>query len=283
MSGRKTGKDKNGSKGTRSKEKQLEVFSTSGDANVVVVVTEEDKESSGDKKDPEQAGEQSCTFCQEADNDEMVQCDKCDRWIHFACVGVTEGIADESWSCPKCVTTTGIQQPSSSAINRLPIIYSSRAGQQKPAATKDQFTSKASLEVGKNIHCHDKTAHSLKSSSSRRSLLQLQLQRLEEEREHEKQQAEKHRAYLDRKYELLEQMHSRTGSEYSGSQERIRQWVQDTNNIRTEDALDPRFAEVFEPQRHSTQNYSGEAQVGSTPPATRFRQSDCRIEEVDGR
>nr|XP_029708335.1 uncharacterized protein LOC115254792 [Aedes albopictus] len=206
MSGRKSGKDgKSGSKGARSKEKQSEAIDISGGDNVVVVVTEEEQ----DPKDvfrKDRDIEQNCTFCQERDSDEMVQCDKCDRWIHFACVGVTEEIADKSWSCPKCVTTTGFQQPSSSAVNRDRAGSSGHPGQ---------------LGAGKSVRCN-----TLSEPAGRTSILQLQLQRLEEEREYEKIQAEKHRAYMDRKYELLEQMHSQTGSECSRSQDRVRQGIQ---------------------------------------------------------
>ncbi|XP_062711164.1 uncharacterized protein LOC134289403 [Aedes albopictus] len=302
MSGRKSGKDgKSGSKGARSKEKQSEVVYVSGGGNIVVVVTDEEKDLAGVQKD-DQVAEQSCTFCQEEDNDNMVQCDKCDRWIHFACVGVTEEIADRSWSCPKCVAATGVQQPSSSTTNRPPAGSSTCAEQQKSVTSK-QFISKRTPGPGTSGHERGNTvseparklvpsnrvAHrgkstaSQASSSSRRSILHLQLQRLEEEREYEKVQAEKHRAYLDRKYELLEQMHSRTGSECSESEDRVRQWVQDTNNIRVEDALDPQSAEVFDPQRHSTQNYSGRAQVGSSPLVDRSCRNQNRIEEVHER
>ncbi|XP_029719406.2 uncharacterized protein LOC109431964 [Aedes albopictus] len=237
MSSRKSGKDgKSGSKGARSKEKPTETIDNSDGANVVVVVT-------GDKEDEEQVPEQDCTFCQESDNDEMVQCDKCDRWIHFACVGVTEEIADKSWSCPKCVTTTGFQLSPSSAAKRLPAGLPCRADQPKTAASKEQLIPRRTLATGKGVRCNTlsepigktspthgdphgatsraKTVKSVASTSSRRSLLQLQLQRLEEEQEHEKQQAEKYRSYLDRKYELLEQMHSQTGSDCSASQSRM--------------------------------------------------------------
>ncbi|XP_062704257.1 inhibitor of growth protein 3-like [Aedes albopictus] len=120
MSGRESGKDgKSGSKGVRSNDKQSKVVEKSSDANVVVVVTEEGKDPDGVQKDDARVPEQDCTFCQEADNNGMVQCDRCDRWIHFACVGVTEEIADRSWSCPKCVAATWVQLSSSSTTNRL--------------------------------------------------------------------------------------------------------------------------------------------------------------------
>lgn len=41
----------------------------------------------------------SCQYCQDVDTQEMVQCDKCDLWYHFACVGVTSKIAFECDHC----------------------------------------------------------------------------------------------------------------------------------------------------------------------------------------
>lgn len=33
----------------------------------------------------------------------MVQCDACNDWHHFKCVGVTDTVADVEWQCTKCV------------------------------------------------------------------------------------------------------------------------------------------------------------------------------------
>ncbi|XP_065074000.1 uncharacterized protein LOC135698068 [Ochlerotatus camptorhynchus] len=52
----------------------------------------------------------TCRTCQGSDTDEMVQCDVCDGWHHFSCVGVSEEVADKSWSCTNCVTAKWIQR-----------------------------------------------------------------------------------------------------------------------------------------------------------------------------
>ena len=44
----------------------------------------------------------SCQKCEEVDTEEMVQCDMCDQWFHFACVGVSADVADRDWSCTDC-------------------------------------------------------------------------------------------------------------------------------------------------------------------------------------
>lgn len=53
-----------------------------------------------------------CPICKGPSNDEMVQCNKCERWHHHVCVGLTEEIARElpSWHCNSCqqnVTSVG--------------------------------------------------------------------------------------------------------------------------------------------------------------------------------
>ncbi|XP_065094740.1 uncharacterized protein LOC135715349 [Ochlerotatus camptorhynchus] len=52
----------------------------------------------------------TCRACQGPDTEEMVQCDVCDRWHHFSCVGVSEEVADKSWSCTNCVTAKWVQR-----------------------------------------------------------------------------------------------------------------------------------------------------------------------------
>ncbi|XP_053686266.1 uncharacterized protein LOC128735804 [Sabethes cyaneus] len=52
----------------------------------------------------------ACKTCRGPDTEEMVQCDACDGWHHFACVGVSEEIANQSWSCTSCVTAKWVQR-----------------------------------------------------------------------------------------------------------------------------------------------------------------------------
>lgn len=63
------------------------------------------KPSATDKPDgAETAGPRpsNCELCHEPDTSEMVQCDVCDLWHHFACAGVSADIANVSWACGKC-------------------------------------------------------------------------------------------------------------------------------------------------------------------------------------
>nr|XP_029717332.1 uncharacterized protein LOC115260555 [Aedes albopictus] len=61
----------------------------------------------------------SCRTCYKADNSLMVQCDSCDDWHHFVCVGVTQEVEQNSWNCCKCVTAAANQKKSSSKLESL--------------------------------------------------------------------------------------------------------------------------------------------------------------------
>ncbi|XP_073821452.1 uncharacterized protein [Musca autumnalis] len=60
----------------------------------------------------------NCNKCNEVDNDDMVQCDKCDKWYHFNCVGVNSSVSEVSWSCDGCnlnKETTSMEENQSAA------------------------------------------------------------------------------------------------------------------------------------------------------------------------
>lgn len=44
----------------------------------------------------------SCGLCPQLDTDDMVACDKCSKWFHFDCVGVTQEIVNVDWNCNGC-------------------------------------------------------------------------------------------------------------------------------------------------------------------------------------
>ncbi|XP_037929022.1 uncharacterized protein LOC119663485, partial [Teleopsis dalmanni] len=58
-----------------------------------------------------------CAVCKKVKTGKMVQCDACDQWSHFACVGVDDSIADLPWSCEKCNT---VMQVSEAVPNKAP-------------------------------------------------------------------------------------------------------------------------------------------------------------------
>lgn len=44
----------------------------------------------------------SCISCQQPDTDEMVQCDMCNKWVHFSCAGVDTSVEDNPFKCYRC-------------------------------------------------------------------------------------------------------------------------------------------------------------------------------------
>lgn len=44
-----------------------------------------------------------CGYCGEVEVGDTVQCDTCETWFHFECVGVTPEIAELDWSCSRCI------------------------------------------------------------------------------------------------------------------------------------------------------------------------------------
>nr|XP_029710126.1 high mobility group nucleosome-binding domain-containing protein 5-like [Aedes albopictus] len=47
------------------------------------------------------------------------QCDSCDDWHHFVCVGVTQEVEQNSWNCCKCLTAAANQKKTSSKVKSL--------------------------------------------------------------------------------------------------------------------------------------------------------------------
>nr|XP_029721922.1 transcription factor bye1-like [Aedes albopictus] len=216
----------------------------------------------------------------------MVQCDKCDGWYHYDCVGVMEEVADNSWSCTNCKTatwnqrstTTSDKDPSSKDTSKEyspkpsstqkktstvePVIPASRTGELPSTATAGLQPSnptdpslQKTKSTGRKLFVpsvdglptieFERASSVVSSSSSQRSArnrAKLQLQRLEEERAFEEkqeerrraaeqQEAEKHKAFLDRKYQILEELASEGGSSRrSGSssypRSQVEKWIE---------------------------------------------------------
>lgn len=56
-----------------------------------------------DKDTRHVTNEFSCIKCKQPDSDEMVQCDSCDKWIHFGCAGVDSSIKHKPFHCETCI------------------------------------------------------------------------------------------------------------------------------------------------------------------------------------
>lgn len=72
--------------------------------------------------------ENNCQECYERDDMKMVQCDSCDEWAHYRCVGVGPEIAKLPWLCRKCKghTNSRIYSSGSKANNYITQIKKTR-------------------------------------------------------------------------------------------------------------------------------------------------------------
>lgn len=71
----------------------------------------------------------SCGICDMPDTEEMVQCDKCDKWQHFQCANVNESIADVSWLCLSCINAA--KEVASKPPSKCPSSRKSKASSAK--------------------------------------------------------------------------------------------------------------------------------------------------------
>lgn len=143
----------------------------------------------------------SCQLCDARNNNEMVQCDGCDRWFHFVCVEVSEDIANVSWVCLDC--------------------------KDVPLPPTSTSTPKTAQQLNPSPKKTNSVRTKSKASSSRsetRRLKELELKKLQEEFEMEKR-------FLERKYKVLEEYNSETSTEADDAEDnvtRIAEWLADT-------------------------------------------------------
>lgn len=245
------------------------------DDSVVLVVT------TGEQSTKKRA-EDVCQTCGITENKPMVQCDMCDGWSHFICVGVTEEVKDQSWICLKCQSAKENQPtiPSSCLHHqRVPHKQTSenvatdhnddpmrlRASTSSENAAAGQITSPTIRSANVNVpvvviepasDAHSShSGNKSRSSKSSQSLLKLQLMKLNEERAFEEAEAAKFREYLKEKYRLLEQMTNRTESSRSEDGSRVRKWVNNVNDVFQDERVGGGGdMEPFNPTGHSTTN-----------------------------
>lgn len=118
----------------------------------------------------------NCKKCNAVDNDQMVQCDKCDQWYHYDCVGVNSGIADVSWNCDGCNlqhvrTESGNESP---ILESNPSIANSMGPLRQPQAASSptvtgelqQMANRISNETGNSIFSSENVAATTSTATS---------------------------------------------------------------------------------------------------------------------
>ncbi|XP_065093953.1 uncharacterized protein LOC135714509 [Ochlerotatus camptorhynchus] len=145
-----------------------------------------------------------CQLCEERDDNQMVQCDGCDRWFNFVCVEVSEDIANVSWVCPECKDVL------------IPLTSTS-------TTTTGQQQQNPPLKKTNTVRTKSKASS---SRSEARRLKELELKKLEEEFEMEKR-------FLERRYNVLKEYSSETSTEVDDVEDhasRIAEWLAESKH-----------------------------------------------------
>jgi hypothetical protein len=95
-----------------------------------------------------------CASCQKPYTvDEMVQCDECERWFHYACAEVDDDVADRAWSCSACLSPP---KPQPSYQELLQLIEKHQ--QREEVLKKDLKSTQQQIKEAKREISDSKTA-----------------------------------------------------------------------------------------------------------------------------
>ncbi|XP_055590411.1 uncharacterized protein LOC129742523 [Uranotaenia lowii] len=204
----------------------------------------------------------SCSLCKDPDNNHMVQCDRCQSWYHYQCVGVGDSVADRSWLCPSCDKHSTTVAPETlrkneSKSQRSKASTSTSVKAAKAALDLQQLQEQKQLELQR---IQEETIQAEKEVALAKSRLEsekkqrekeaaLEKKRLEDERKRQEAEEEFERLqlkketirqealrkleekFLAEKYRILNAQLDEDGSSKSGCSEfsgrRTKQWVED--------------------------------------------------------
>nr|XP_029709627.1 stress response protein NST1-like [Aedes albopictus] len=153
-----------------------------------------------------------CKRCNESDNDEMVACDACTSWYHFACVGESPGVANRSFCCPVCVEKKkkgkkGQKGKSTNQLDpraKLPET-SNDASSTKSVSSKKSATTTNGNDRARTSRDNDATSVASHASRASESRVLLEFRRMEEELALREQQLENERQMREKKLEIEKQ------------------------------------------------------------------------------
>ncbi|XP_055633384.1 uncharacterized protein LOC129773764 [Toxorhynchites rutilus septentrionalis] len=115
----------------------------------------------------------SCGTCDGPDTDDMVQCDQCDGWYHYDCVGVSDEVVNQSWSCTNCKPATWIQRTTSTPMNQSTPITAKKKQESKRTSTVQETTATTTVRSSRESSSQKQSdsvllrnaEHTLQSSS----------------------------------------------------------------------------------------------------------------------
>ncbi|XP_062705505.1 uncharacterized protein LOC115255509 [Aedes albopictus] len=193
------------------------------------------------------SAEKSCALCENPVNERMVQCNTCDVWHHFSCVGVSEDIKGYNWTCLKCDTAKAAK----GAIPRKMMTRAAAAKGVKKANRKEGQTdgvNEQTKEADELAGAVGGSAPSLKASragsvvsaASRKSAkarLDVELQQIKAEEELMREEMQRKRELAKKKFEVLKEMADLEGSGESAVDQpnvvnKVEHWLKRHSEIR---------------------------------------------------
>ncbi|XP_055590943.1 uncharacterized protein LOC129743023 [Uranotaenia lowii] len=188
----------------------------------------------------------SCGTCKSVDNSRMVQCDDCDGWNHFSCVGVNQSVENKKWNCAQCqakkkkktgATKVARNTAAAKKVEKSKPEKTSDGKKNKtPSAMKEMEDSLPRKPMGTT---KPTKAASVKSAGSRRSAkahLELQLQKLEAEQK----LLEEKRKLMEKHFSILEELVDLEDEEDADEEEvdadtKVQNWLGATGGRRQEE------------------------------------------------
>ncbi|XP_062711167.1 uncharacterized protein LOC109417082 [Aedes albopictus] len=203
-------------------------------------------------KDPQAtiSAEKSCALCENPVNERMVQCNTCDVWHHFSCVGVSEDIKGYNWTCLKCDTAKAAK----GAIPRKMMTRAAAAKGTKKANRKEgqidgeneqtkEADELAGAVGGPAPSLKASRAGSVVSAASRKSAkarLDVELQQIKAEEELMREEMQRKRELAKKKFEVLKEMADLEGSvgsvvDQPNAVNKVEHWLKHHNELREKD------------------------------------------------
>ncbi|XP_055589221.1 uncharacterized protein LOC129741504 [Uranotaenia lowii] len=186
----------------------------------------------------------SCGTCKSVDNSRMVQCNDCDEWNHFSCVGVKRSVESKKWNCAKCrvnkkkAGATRVARNTATAkeaVNSKPEKTSGVKKTKTSSATKEMENWKSRKPVGTTKPSKAASVKSVGSRKSAKEHLELQLRKIDAEQtllEEKKKLMEKHFSILE---ELVDLEDEEAVEEEVDADTKVQSWLGAAGGERNEE------------------------------------------------
>ncbi|XP_062717285.1 uncharacterized protein LOC134292262 [Aedes albopictus] len=168
----------------------------------------------------------TCQACGIQTDDSLVQCDRCDSWWHFGCVGVSDSISEKSFICTKCFSATPPPPPPHhNEVLRLPPTDTMSVSSRRSSISNASARARLNLE---RLEVKKVLAEKMLDLELREQERKIELARMQKEGELERRKLELQRDYEEEKLRLMEEelldAADRSLRSQQSSNSKVRQW-----------------------------------------------------------